>query len=1071
MPTFSEDLEGTSINVDSNVAKTSLNGTAARKFMAPDVTSDEQVGENSNNIDGMIEQAAGLKSLAMAMESIADSSALELQQTRELLSTLPGKKDSDTRDQLPNITESDLFSASKVRSDFLARNLAELSNATDSEELSKQLTQGNPLSVFLKKSDSYSQDASNPVIPKLDFVSLELEKNRGSVDCFFSKLTFSLPTSQIKEGKIKAIRIFRAQMQNPKFSRGAIPTISARGLDILSTLKLRSRSKSSEQLSIIQKRYDEASVKNAISELNPVDEQTNKRIGFSDVSLVERKDKNSSIISSTAGNELSYIDVQSFLDPDKFGNLDRSVANDLNVLRNIKLQQDQDANVIQSPDFIKVFNPLSSVLLNKSQMYVKNTGVNLAVEKNNREEFREVSFISLDKLKSREEGSHTRFEFVDESIMFGRGYKYFLCTVNRDMIESVRSKIVELVVESVRVPDAPKTVLGFNVENATVLSINVEDRLIEKFEVWRREVNPALAKAGLLKIQTVIGRAFSENMFSKVGEAINGGNKQSGSTFYDRDVRPGVKYIYRVYSVDIFGNKSERPYEILMFVPDPKKTNELTRPQISTEIDSKTNKIKVTLFCNDRRVKNLFLTRRDLTIHQKVFTTPSQVNRVKFGNSNPGEGSFKFEDTILRAENLNSSWNGVFENTFKPDDNGNVLLEKITFIDNTVSLDHVYQYKIYGVDLFGNSTSHEISSPILVMNRPMVNSPVDVVAEVIQGRDFSVDGVKISWREGNSADVAENLFSSVNTIDQNVPVSPILYQVERRKVGEDRWEEFQLTEKRTIFDNSNTKLQFGPAALIENQTYMYRVKALQSGAFISNYSDYVEIFAGLPMKSPTNFKIKSIDASIKPFYIVLNWDTPIDSGVVDRWEIQRCEVNNIAAAKINANNPFDLAKLEFVSHRTIFRESSRNMSQDSYSKFNIRDANNLLNNRQLFTGQHNFQDSAVRFGNTFFYRIRCIGVDGRASDWMYRGVKLTSDTTERIISDLISPTARAALNDSLKPLVIDSLLKNQGMTSSISLQPSFSNPAKLPVATVGLRQTSLISANSQLLATGFKIGI
>jgi hypothetical protein len=136
------------------------------------------------------------------------------------------------------------------------------------------------------------------------------------------------------------------------------------------------------------------------------------------------------------------------------------------------------------------------------------------------------------------------------------------------------------------------------------------------------------------------------------------------------------------------------------------------------EIDEKTNKMKITLHCDDRRVSALFLGRRDLTINQKAFVPPGQVSRLVQGTANSGQGSKRFEDIHLTDFSKDNSWTGYFEN------NGS----EITFVDRSVSFDHTYQYQVYGVDRFGNKTSFEYSSPVFVNRQPLINAPLNLRA-------------------------------------------------------------------------------------------------------------------------------------------------------------------------------------------------------------------------------------------------------------------------------------------------------------------------------------------------------
>lgn len=1053
MPLFFKRGSGTSINIDSDVARlSSTTFTAARKFSAPDVSNEQETRgvEVRSNDEHMIEQAASMKGTAIAAETIARRARVDLDSVRAQLFAVPGQTTQDARAVLPNKTEFDVASIADGRANILAGLLQSSLPILNTQQIADDFHKRVGDSVFQKKVDVVSPNSFNPIVPQLDGVNVEMDKNRGTIDCFFTVLRFSLPVSQVNNGTVKAIRIFRSTINNPKFQRGVPPVMTLRGMDRLSTLKMRSRSKGLDQMSVMEHRYRESGVSNAMDVLSPVDPQTNLRGSTNESDSFVDPVKNSSFTSAILPRSLST--VSSFLNPGRFGGLDPSIAEDLNVIRNIR-SQDPSAGSIEIPrqfSFV-ASNVRQQGLLNQSQTSVlKKTGVgSIVVGENNKQEFREAAFFSLDKLKSKTIGDYITYEFLDETVSFGRGYKFYVVSVDKNMVESVRSQIVDVTIEGIRIPERPKRVFAYNVQDAISFNVIVDDQLVEKFEVFRRETDFSMIRQtrrissevsdvhGFNVNSSIVDRG--RNNFIKMGECLNG-TKGSGGTYYDRDIIPGTKYLYRIYSVDVFGNKSESPYEIEMFVPDRgSKPNELIKPSLTAEVDAKTGKARLTFKCSDSRVKSMFISRRDLTIGQVAFTSPSQVNFIKLGTPKAGEGGLHFEDVLLRGENKDVSWTGFFENELRGD---------ITYIDQTVSLDHTYQYRVHGVDLYGNSTPYEICRPFLIFRRPLISAPVNLSAEVVQGPKFTVGGVKISWQDGNVDVSSEDRLGSRDKLSDTS--TRTLYQVERRKVGEERWIEFPMVEDLSFFDPSVSMLGaekpgFRPPVVETNQTYVYRVKALQTGSYVSNYGNFVEVFAALQIMPPSNFRVRSSDPKVKPFYVALNWDTPNDSGVVDKWEIERADVNNFAASRLNIKNPQEFAALRFRPHRVVFRESSRFRSQGQDRTVNFRAQPNSADT--VFTGQHQFQDTSVLFGNTYFFRIRAVGVDGSVSSWVYRGMKLVEESVERIIDAVVPPDKKDALIETSDPIVIvDGGSPSQG--GSFGFQPQFSDPVFIPPVTV-----------------------
>jgi len=259
--------------------------------------------------------------------------------------------------------------------------------------------------------------------------------------------------------------------------------------------------------------------------------------------------------------------------------------------------------------------------------------------------------------------------------------------------------------------------------------------------------------------------------------------------------------------------------------------------------------------------------------------------------------------------------------------------------------------------------------------------------------------------------------------------------------------------------------RFRPPLVEANQTYVYRVKAYQTGSYQSNYGNFVEVFAALPVAVPTNFRLKASDTKISPFYVVLNWDTPNGSGVIDKWEIERSAVNNFAASKLNVKNPRDFQSLHFQTFRTIFHESSR---------FRAQAVDNVATERALtrqfkspptvFTGDHHFQDTSVSFGNTYFYRIRSIALNGVASAWTYRGLKLTEESFERKIVPFINSDVKLNLVKNFTPILIPAMTLVHG-ASSFTFQPSFSQPMILPTVSIIVASNVPITLNPVALPT------
>lgn len=1035
---------GTSTNIDSSVPKRSItNKTAARKFSAPDTSQeqDEQDVTIKSNDEHLIEQAASVKGAAMVADQVASTARDALAATRAQVGLTIGEANSDVRPSFSSVTELDV-AASR---DLLAKNLAQAqqSDLIDIHATAQDIYKILPENVFQNRSFVPAPPSYNPIVPDLESVMVDMDKRKGSIDCFFATMLFTVPLEHIRDGRLEIFRIFRATVRNPIFHRGT-PVLSMHGIDRLSTARNRFRSKNADTMSQISLRLKEDGIVNSISLLNPVDPTTNLRI--SSDSNVSINPASNSIPGSLTALSQAAVSAQSFVNAPRLDGLDASVATNLNILGNIRTQDPAVAAVSLPPSAIlNLATAKKDGLLNPSQTrlpFPPGTP-SIVVDGNNSQEFREIASLTVEKLKSRIIGDQVEYLYIDDTIGFGKAYRYYITTVDSDMIESGRSRMVESTVEGIRVPESPKSVVAHNVKNSIALSIQCDDQLVEKFEIFRREANPAfvtqrpifarvMASPRGFNVDTLLSPRLDNN-FIKLGESLNGSHG-AGSSFYDRSVLPGQRYSYRVFSVDVFGNKSERPEEISIYVPDSSRPNDLIKPHLTSEADTVTGQVRLTFQCTDPRVRSLFLARRDLTLDQSAFTTPSQVNRIMFGNPrNAEQGLLSMEGEVLRSETKDLAWTGYFENNPR----GSTV-----FIDKSTQVDHTYQYRIYGVDLFGNRTSDEITRPMMVTRNPLIDRPINLTTQVVQGPRSTVGGVQVTWQESNIAISAEDMLG--NRSDLRNSAVRTLYQVERRKVGEERWVEFPLIEDLQLFDAAPSVLGglstpgFRPDSLQNNQTYVYRVKAVTTGSFSSIYASSDSVFISLPLLAPTNFRLRSSDANVQPAYIVINWDTPDGSGTVDKWEIQRAEVNNLAAARLNPKSAADFQGLSFAPFREVHHESSRFRAQTADL---IRGA--LVPSATpsaLFTGDHQFQDSQVRLGNSYFYRIRSVGLGGGVSGWVYRGMKLTDASFERKINSVIDPALRQSLSTNLVPLVIQGQALISSALRTFSFQPNFSKP-------------------------------
>ena len=1011
------------------------NSSSARKFVAKDQIVNHPVLNNdvTSNNQYIIQGAADLRALSVAGEQIAatvrDSLAGVRARISAPLSTLPSQA------PLPRTTfsENDLnISQQELTRDILSR----VSNVGPKTmdlvvRLIPAVIKGSTNSFLPVSNQASARSSRNGSVPDIDYVSMQINRKAGVLDAFTSKIVFSLPRASVANGDIKAIRIFRSEKIDPVTFRN-MAKISLYGIERIRADSNRFRTNNSDQLSELEKRFKEGGVDNAISSLIPLDEFRNVRIGTD-------SDSSGSIPESAAvhstGDGKNDLNVNPFLVPGPFTNLDRSVSNDLKSLRNLQLQNPDLITPIPTGQVNVGSNTIFSPRMSITQLQQNRNNVSdtiLSVNENNSQNFKEIAFLSPSRLTGKNLGNYIEYSHDDLTVLYGRGYQYYVVTVDGNMNESVRSRIVQIVVDGLRIPEFPKRV-SVNVINGFVsLNCLVGDGLVEKFEIFRKEIDGM--EASSVEASTVSDASgFSSNVarmnrlkngFIQVGECVNIGGS-SGGTFYDRTVTLGRRFVYRVYSVDVFGNKSEAPREVEIFVPDPgSKIVELRKPVLVAEVDGATGKCRLVFGCSDRRVQSLFLARRDLTVGQKSFSPPAQVNSLKMGNPQGVQGRRTLEGIHLVDNSTGVSWNGMF-----PNSDGDTI-----FVDFSTQVDHTYQYQIFGVDRFGNRTPFEFSRRVFISGQPVINSPLSLSGTIEQESSGSMTGITLTWIDGNIDISSEDRLGNQNTLAANSVRT--LFQVSRRKATDDRWQDFPMAEGQSFFDqvasSGSQAPNFRPDYLEMNQGYLYRVQAFRSGGFISNSSFPISMFLSSPVFTPLNFKVKASDSRVRPFYVMLGWNTDLRSGIVDRWEIQRAEVNNLAAARLNSKNPLDFQKLNFMEFRNVFRESSRFTSQTT---------DDGRNTSSQF-GENHYMDTQLVFGNSYFYRIRAISVDGTSiSDWAYRGIRVTSEIFERKQESIISELEKQNMFSQFLPAVspIDSSIVRR--SSSYSLTPGFSSPA------------------------------
>ncbi len=1057
-----------------SLKKTNATGTSARKFIASDATRDaieRAQPPGKSNDEHVVSKSVALNTLGVLAQRAADLANVALADTRASIEQLEAADLGDSRASLPFSADKDIENFEGRKSQSIVDSILDLSAGERlriggvATRLVREKLQG----LIPKREQGAAQKAVLPA-PELAHVTVDLDKNRGATDCFFSRIVFTLPLDKIvsvsgKRSALRGVRLFRAEFP---LRGGRKPNIlSIHGIEKIRSNKLHSRVKNSDLMSIFENKLRDNGLSNAINSLSPIDSNLNVRIASEESIANPFAQVKSSANIGIQGDPRQGDSVASLLGSGTGLDLDKSVIENLQSMRNLQVRERIAPDIFGEALEVgrQAFTDGRGIGVEQARQIQKGfeRSTTIVVDDNNSSGFKEIAFITPglpgddSNSYSKIIGDDLQITFDDDSITYGRTYQYYLVAVSSDMKESVRSRVVEVVVDGLRVPERPKDVIA-HVERGTVtLSISVDDQLVEKFEIYRRDVDVQTPSSFSLMSRVISdAKGFVSNLSSKqkqsngfvnVGETLNVAHR-GGSVFRDPNVKQGRRYLYRVYSVDIFGNKSESPVESLVFVSDPDRKSDLSAPTVLAEVDSSTNKIKVTFFSNDDRITGFFLSRRDVGIKQSAFTAPGEVNALKFGNPRHSYGSKNFEDVVLRGrEHL---WNGYYPRLGKSHQ---------VFIDQTVQFDRTYQYQIVGTDKFGNKTMPGFSKRLMVTRRPLVAAAVGLSAELVVSNG-SVMGVKLHWEDGNIDVSAEDRIGDREVLE-NTSVRT-LYQVERQKLGESIWKEFPMVEGTEFFDvvkefsPSESGQSFRPEYLDKGTRYAYRIQAFQTGAFISNVTEPVEIVVDSPPARPVGFQLTNPDTKLRPFYVMLNWNTDPTSGVVDHWDIERAVVNNLAADRLNFKNPSENASLKYKPFRTIFRESSRFNSQTSDA-----DKKDVDDPYGIILGEHHFMDSNVEFGQSYFYKIRAVSVDGTQSSWVNKGIKISDPAFEKKQDAVVVRDEKKRLSSSNVASRFKSNILRPTIDvkdTSFSLLPSFAKdelPKNLNVALAPVLQQPL----------------
>jgi hypothetical protein len=509
---------------------------------------------------------------------------------------------------------------------------------------------------------------------------------------------------------------------------------------------------------------------------------------------------------------------------------------------------------------------------------------------------------------------------LDESVVRGRSYSYYATLIgdggrSLGQTETVRITVDRSIV-AVPTPSAVATVSNGRVN--IVVSSTAD---CEYIEVYRN---------------TGSGWKFLNSQRVSRGETV----------FSDTAVIPGNSYLYRVYSVDSFGVKSQTPALCRADVSFGISAIEIKAPTVSADVDHLSKFCIVDAIVEDADVRALFFLRKDLTTRETFYSSIGDVQTISLGF----------------LDQKRSPSTSVIDPTSKQ--NGFVPVVgagRYRFTDYSSQLDHSYQYCVYAVDVRGARSSFSQTNAVFVTNRPGVSSPLNLSASIDD------TNVLLTWIEPNlTVSVADMLGDREELAATSVRN---IYQVQRMDTTRGSWENFPLVDTPQLIDSDSTLTSGRPSPPTVGGDYLYRVATFQTGGYYSNYTDPLHVSIPKTIPAVRSLTVTSTDVRVRPFCVTVGWQS---DGFDGHWEIERA-VSDIEGRTILSAN--DVKSLKFSVVANVSREASRANPRDA----DIRDRGH----------QRVYMDNDVSINKVYVYRVTPV-LDGKRGESAMTGIHLSA---------------------------------------------------------------------------------
>ncbi len=387
--------------------------------------------------------------------------------------------------------------------------------------------------------------------------------------------------------------------------------------------------------------------------------------------------------------------------------------------------------------------------------------------------------------------------FDDKSVRFGDAVEYYVVSVSKSISDSLQSDKVKVQLEDTTAIHPPSQVMVKQlIDNSAAISICVDPvDEIDRAIVLRRSDADLSFK--------VIGA------FTNVRDRIN---------FVDATIEYGGEYTYRVFLENIHGTLSE-PVENTLFASTQRtlprsRSNVFKVPILTTIQDQNSDFIKITISANDPKVAYYEIHRKNLSTKERKFSMVSRENNY---------GGIGWRTNQLFVDRQRDPTSSPVDSNRQPSDTRNIAdiantqtsVRPLSFVDDTAQLNQVYQYRIIGYDLFRNSTPAQFST-IRAVGKKSLRSPVNVRITRLRGHPLRV---KLEWDDDNEVVrySEEEVFRVPNsTAPEDLKV---VYEVQRRKLAQKRYEYFPTTANNFLIDEVETDDAIPFAALKIEDVY------------------------------------------------------------------------------------------------------------------------------------------------------------------------------------------------------------------------------------------------------------